>query len=460
MGDPPGPGSGQAQSARSRRRKPLTPSEAILVGALPLILYAAHLAFGAAQLPTALLFTAVFGLYAAVLMSFGWARRGLARVSGLLPVAVLFALTLSTLLWALTPYAPGGAHPVWAYVGVAGAAALDRSAVWLEALKLLGLTAVFVASVVLAASRRRARLLVNVLVGLSVVYALWAILAHLSDPQFVLGAAKRFHQSRLTGSFLSANSAGTFLGASLLLATCALFEPLRRETTRQSLDLAIRRMAPLALGLITLGTALLLTASRGALAATVVALALFFLAEGLRGGWRWRTSTLFLLIAAGAVLLLLLPRASEGVMQRYATIQADAVVRQDIFAAHWAAFEASPWAGYGLGSFDRINQLVITPGNYGRLWDVHALHNVYIQWLEEAGIVGASLMFAVIAMILWMIINGVRRRPDDDLPLKGAALASLVILIHGLSDYALQIPSIQAWWACTLGLGFGLARRT
>jgi len=447
--------------SRGRRRSkaaPLGRSETVVTLLLPVILFCAHMTFGAARLETALLFTALLGLYAAQLMAWPWARRGLDRIRGLGIPAGLFSLTLAAVLWPLTPFVPGGPHPVWSYVEGPGSGVVDRSAVVVETIKLCGLAAVFLATAAISASERRARLLFRALAALSVAYVVWAVFAHLFDPHFILGVAKRFHIERLTGSFLSANTAGTLLGASLVLLVCVLFEPLRRESTRQSVELTIRRTAPAAAGVAVVGVALLLTASRGAIAATAVTLGLLFLSEAFRGPWRWRTSSALVLIALGAGLVPMIQRAGLEAVERTARLSEDLVVRSEIFSAHWAAFEAAPWFGYGLGGFERINQLIISPANYNVLSGVNALHNVYIQWAEEAGGVGAAAMFATLAAILTMIGRGALRHPDTDFMLKATLAVSGVILLHGLSDYALQVPSIQAWWACLLGLGFGLAQ--
>jgi O-antigen ligase len=131
--------------------------------------------------------------------------------------------------------------------------------------------------------------------------------------------------------------------------------------------------------------------------------------------------------------------------------------RHDMAQAHWSAFMASPWLGYGLGSFDGINALVMTSANYPSLWNVHAAHNVYLQWLEEGGVLGAGAMFACLGAILWMIAKGSAQRSRMTGWLRGIVAASLVLLVHGLSDFALQVPSIAVQWAGLLGIGAGIA---
>jgi hypothetical protein len=41
---------------------------------------------------------------------------------------------------------------------------------------------------------------------------------------------------------------------------------------------------------------------------------------------------------------------------------------------------------------------------------------------------------------------------------RGLACASLVVLVHGITDYALQVPSIAGFWAFLLGIGFAFGQ--
>ena len=114
---------------------------------------------------------------------------------------------------------------------------------------------------------------------------------------------------------------------------------------------------------------------------------------------------------------------------------------------------------YGLGSFSDINSQITTEENYHALWSVRAVHNVYLQWLEEAGIIGALPMFLLIGTILvaavWRTFN---LRKGQTL-LRGVIAASVVVLVHGTVDFGLQVPSIAAFWAFLLGCQFSFGRR-
>ena len=72
-------------------------------------------------------------------------RKGLAALDGLDLAALLFALVLAMALLSLSPFSPGGSHPIWAWAGVTpGSGTINRSATLLEIVKLLGLACAFI----------------------------------------------------------------------------------------------------------------------------------------------------------------------------------------------------------------------------------------------------------------------------------------------------------------------------
>src|SRR3569832_1901825 len=81
-----------------------------------------------------------------------------------------------------------------------------------------------------------------------------------------------------------------------------------------------------------------------------------------------------------------------------------------MFAVYWRAFQESPLMGYGLGTFDIVNKLNLSYSTFGEDWSQRAAHNVYLQWLLEAGLIGAIPMFSCFGLILFRTWRGRGRR--------------------------------------------------
>lgn len=367
----------------------------------------------------------------------------------LLPLA-LFGVVLGVAILSLTPIAPGGPHPLWEWAGVAdGATTINRSATLLEILKLCGLACAFMVGALQGGRKDNARLTIDGFLAAGAVYALISLMAFLGGWQLGAGV-------RLSGGFLSANSAATVFGVLTVLGLSQLLRRIRDVAGLPLVDRATRSAGALSLFLLPLAC-LVLTASRMGLTATAVAIVTLCVWEILSPrGVRWPALALGGVAALVGGLFLF---ADAGQMAtRLETVGAVTDPRAEIFATHWRAFLDSPLMGFGLGTFSEINNLYMSAGNFAALQPIRAAHNVYLQWLEEAGLIGAIPMFALIAVLLgvgaWRAIQVQR---GGGLA-RGLVCASLVVLVHGFTDFALQVPSIAMMWAFILGLSFAFGQ--
>ena len=421
-------------------------------------LFAFVFAFGANRNDLALLASAVFGVLALGMLFLK--RLDLAAIWHDIRIpAVLYAAASVACAWALTPLGPDGPHPVWTYVSAAPAMALDRSGVLIGLVKLAGLACCFVVGLLICRSERRARLFLRGLLVTGGLYGLWSLVAHAVSPDTVLGVPNEMHGGRLTGSLFSANAAGTLFGMLLVVAIAQFLAEVQRGSVRAT-SLAWRSLLP-AIAAAIFAVCLALSTSRGAFGATLCGLIVLVIWTRFARNWRADKARNIIVSVGYLVLAGVLLVVGDVAVDRYATALQDwEAQRAVIYATHWSAFLSSPWFGYGLGSFDGINKLLMTSENYAQLWNVRAAHNVYLQWLEEAGLVGAVPMFAAIGLLLFKIARGAVQRQSNrsKLVLRGIVAASIVVLVHGWSDFGIQVPAIAALWAMLLGCGAAIAQ--
>lgn len=433
-------------SSRTERR--VSPGSRLVLLILPVIFCLAHLTFGANQTAAALWFTTILGLALIVTLASPF-RRGLFDLAPTWPLITLFLAVIGIALWSLTPFLTGGAHPLYGWAGIAvGAGSVDRGATAVEIAKLLGLAAAFLVGALHGVRRIYGQATLEGVVWAGGVYAAISLIMFLSGVQVAEGA-------RLSGGFLSANSGATIFGVLVVLALSVFLRGWRRT---EGLGVS-RRLTKTSVPLSCLSlcsVCLILTASRMGLAATVAALAVLLLWEtaSSRQGRAAVWTGAFVLVAIGLVLVLV---GNDLLWTRIDVIDADADIRGEILATHWQAFLASPLFGYGLGTFDAINTQFMSAENIDTTWSIRAVHNVYLQWLEEAGIVGAAPMFLLVGLVLVMTLMRALGGQGKGLH-RGLLCASLVVLVHGLTDYALQVPSIAGFWAFLLGLGFAFGQ--
>lgn len=375
-------------------------------------------------------------------------RKDFLRVKGLALPAGLYGLSLAVCLWSLTPYVPGGPHPIWEYVGVSpGAGTVDKSVTLLECVKLLGLGGIFLVGVAAGSNDDRAKLAVKVVLGLGLAFGAWAFF------WFVTGAGADGRLARLEASFENPNASATFFGCLLVIYAAWAVRTLRSAPAKAKLNTSLY----LAGGALVLAACLLLTASRAGFVSTLVGLVGFGLLMLIFGKVRLGKAAL-LTLAAVAIVVIVVFGVGEVLVTRGMDTSQDFDVRLRIFEPHWQAFLRSPLMGYGLGTFDVVNRTLITPQNFSVLWDVRAVHNVYLEWLEQVGLLGAIPMFSAIAMVMFTTLRRAAQRRRMTVLLYGLLASSLVFLAHGLTDFALEMYSLASFWAFVLGLQFSLAQ--
>jgi len=411
----------------------------------PLAIFAGHMSWGAVLPKTALTLALACSLLLLAALATPGVRKDLEKLRGLRWPAILFAVTLFAILWSMTPFAPGGPHPVWKYVGVGPAAStMDKSQTLLELIKLLGLAGIFMLGCVLGASDSRARASLNVILALGAAMGFWAFLQFAGG---ALGPGVR----RLGASFENPNTAATFFGMLLPLGLAGAIS--RAASGRRDLASA----APSIGASLVFAACVLATASRGGFLATAAGLVTFAVLQTFGAKAKWTPATIGL--AAGIVIFAaLLAVAGGGLISRLGESSWDLNGRRAIFTTHWHAFLGAPWMGYGLGTFDAVNRVLLDAETVGPMWVVRAAHNVYLTWLEQAGVVGAIPMFLAIASVLLITLRRAVARSRFKTALFALLAADIVILVHGATDFALETYSVAAFWSLLLGLQFSASQ--
>lgn len=440
---------------RSRRRSTTAaisvwrpPEGLILATAGVGLIYAAHILYGALVSDVAMAVT----LGAAVIVAFAlfdpWLRSDLLRLKGLGWPALAMGLAVLAASLSLTPWAPGGPHPVWDYVHAPmRSVTLDRSTTLVEIVKLLGLSCMFLVGAAAGSSDGRARTALNLVVGFGALFGLWFFFA------YVTGSIYQTQARRLEAAFLNPNTAGTVFGVLLVVTAGMLARRIRAAAPEARLWASL----PLACAALVFLGCLIATASRAAFVATLVALLFLAVSQVASGRWNVRSAALgaFAALAVGGVAVAL---AGGVLMTRILGTSGDVAGRTDVWKAHWQAFLAAPLFGYGPGVFETVNKTLLTATNFSALWNSRAAMNVYLQWLEQGGLIGALPMFACIGLIVASTFRGAFRRSRMTGPLFALLAADLLILVHGATDFALETPSVSMFWAFLLGLQFALAQ--
>jgi O-antigen ligase len=122
-----------------------------------------------------------------------------------------------------------------------------------------------------------------------------------------------------------------------------------------------------------------------------------------------------------------------------------------LFETHWQAFLDRPWLGHGLGTFHAINAYYATPENWRAVLTVGAAHNVVLQSLEESGLIGFALLSVMVLMPVTRAFRAAITGRSGQAWSSLAVATTVLVYVHGMVDFGLNVPGIAALFAFMLG---------
>jgi uncharacterized membrane protein len=368
----------------------------------------------------------------------------------------------------------GWHHPVWRIAGdslgvpLPGRIAIDPQAGLFALLRLLTYAAVFWLACQYARDQRKARLALHALaVAIAATASLGLVLWGLRVDSFLwfdeaTVAQQTRHGVRLSLPFVNPNHLASFAGIGLIAVAGLLAgeakglwrpETPAGEKLRRFLEAVVTRRWYLLVAGLLLTAALVLSASRGGVLATV--LGLLTLAAALA---RRRPRVVRLAAAGAVVLVALIVMFGSGigrVADRIASADLASEQRLPLYAATLRLIGDSPWLGYGYGSFPALYRMI---DQRDLTMTVDAAHSTLLENTAELGVPAALVLFASILMpVVWCWRGARIRRRDRHIPATASAVA-VAGLAHSLVDFPLQIPALALLLAFVLGLGVAQSR--
>jgi O-antigen ligase len=328
--------------------------------------------------------------------------------------------------------------------------------------------AAFTCALVYVRGESRYMTFLHVLLVTSSAVTLFCLVQYAQAPNALLWAEKKHYVGSFTGTFINPNTAATYFGMMLLLSIAVGLRqldgvnPTRLLLARSRWSLHERRRLKAfliyAAAAFIFSLALLLTKSRAGITSSLVGVALFtaILVFQLL---RRRASAL---AAAALTLLCLLGGAALFILYGGLVVRRLEVegltdeARLCVYQSTWRAIETNLWHGTGLGTFQDILPSYRLPACklYG-YWD--AAHNFFLEgWL---GFGGVFLVCTTLAYykLLQTFMHGLReRRRLRFVPLASLCLV-VIVTLHSLVDFSMQIPGVSVTVAATLGAGCAIS---
>jgi O-antigen ligase len=364
-------------------------------------------------------------------------------------------------------------HPIWTETGrfigdPAGVIAASRYQPLHSVGYVLLAFAAFICTLVYVRGEARYMTFLHVVLVSGFVITLFCLVQYSRSPRWLLWAEKQHYIDSFTGTFINPNTAATYFGLLLLLSlSIALrqFEDLnlarlflahgrwsRYEQRR------LRAFLIYAAPVFVFSLALLLTRSRAGTVTSLAGAALFsatlvFILLRRRASTLVATGFAFMCLLGGAAWFVLF----GGLVVRRLEIEGlTDEARMCAYDATWRAIDSNFWRGTGLGTFQDVWPSFRLPACklYG-YWD--AAHNFLLEgWLAlgAAFLVCAALIYCT---LLYTFLRGMReRRRMQFVPLSCLCLL-VIVTLHSLVDFSMQIPGVSVTVAATLGAGCAIS---
>jgi len=414
--------------------------------------------------PLATFTAAILALWA-VLLALGPARLSVPPMRVGVP-GLLFAIVVVWIILQMAPFTPASwHHPVWQRAAevlgseLPGSITLDRAATGAGLARLLWYGAVFWLALQLCRNREFARRALGGLVLAAVLYAAYGLAIEFSGARMVLWMEKFAYADNVTSTFINRNSYATYAGIGLIAMTAAI----ARKLAGAQIDDGPwwRRIAPLIIFLVGHGwhllfgwavvvTALFLTDSRAGLVSSVIGLLVFLGALSVSRK-RARRTVIWTLLPVSAILIGFFAISGDVVGQRLVRTLGATDLRFEIFDVTRNGIGKSPLLGSGYGTYREVFEF-LRPEKFSYVGVVNRAHNTYLENALELGIPAAALLVLSVLLLALICLRGVsRRRNDAFYPAMGLG-ASVLVGLHALVDFSLQIPAVSVTYAFVMGI--------
>ena len=390
-----------------------------------------------------------------------------ARLHPLIPL--LFAVAVAWIVFQGLGAPPEAwHHPLWTMTGqvlrepVPGYVSLAPESGWIALMRLLGYALVFLLALQLGRRERWARTAFGWVTVGGLAYAAFGLAGYWGgyQPHWLFGDAVLAHDVRST--FVNRNHFATWQGLVLLCAIAWFYQGMARPEVKPYAvpkdredrveEFVLKAWKPM-IAVLLMVAALILTHSRGGFVASLagVVTLLWLLDRRLTGhgaGKRKvvsRVTAVTALAVAGIAFFL----TSEILLDRINRTDITTEERVAVYANINRAIGDNPLLGFGYGTFADSFRLY-DQNESGVHYD--RAHNTWLENAFELGLPAALALYAALAGIALTCWKGMRRRHRDWVyPALGVA-ASVLVGVHALADFSLQIPAVAMLYAFIMGI--------
>ncbi len=391
--------------------------------------------------------------------------RPIALTQPLLRIPLIGAVIV--IVWSMfqiSPWAPEAwRHPIWSLAAealsqnVQGYVSVNPDDGAYALLRFLSCLFALYLAMQLCAVKGRGRSFLYWLSFVGTLYAIYGLAT-----VFSANSATGFSELRAT--FMNRNSYATYAGLGFLCVLSVISDYFGSVASEDNFEHALYRFVTLAssagalwlFAFCVITSALLMTGSRGGISATLFAFLFFIALKMIRtrsSGQVSASQTIMALIPfsiLAAVIFFVLSINGGLFLTRIQSLSDE--VRLAVYTLTSKSLFDAPLLGYGDGTFSSVLKMyrdaTLPPPFF---WD--KAHNSYLEVFQGLGlIVGAALMVSFLSLFICVTSAAISKVEGAALPLTASA-ACVLVGVHALVDFSMQIEAIALTWAALVGAG-------
>jgi O-antigen ligase len=383
--------------------------------------------------------------------------------------AALFGAVLLWILFQNATWTPNWLHhPIWQMAADAldqpidGSISVDRERTSLALVRLITAASVFWIALQLCRSAARANFLLWSVGAITFAYAAYGLAAFALTPERILWFENHLNHGFVHSTFINPDSFAAYAGTGFMVFCALILRLYRNEFASVGGSIRFRIATFIEVtgqqGVALLGgafvvlVALLLSGSRGGIAATVLGLfVLGALTVRLRK-YKFAEQRGAIIIVGVLFVAVTFLAFSDVVAGKIAHEGFRDEGRMAVYLIVIRSILDAPVLGYGYGTFADVfpmfrDQSLSTWGK----WDF--AHNTYLEVLQGLGLVFGSMLVASVGVLVLRCVKAVAaRKMNETLPCVAASVAVL-LGVHSLVDFSLQIQAIALTFMALLGAG-------
>lgn len=378
------------------------------------------------------------------------------------PILCLVVCVAWVAVQLVAPAPFGAEHPIWPLAAdvlgepIAGTITIDPSATREAILRLLPAPACLWLALQLCRDERRARLFVFALGLIGGLYAFYGLVAFFAPAPQILWFEKIAYLDSLTATFVNRNNFATYAGITLLAALGTVVGTRaagsggsRWWALLADAAVALTGRAGIALvAALAIAIALVLSGSRAGIGATVAGVVLFWMIFLGRGGNR--AAKIWVVVLGLVAFALVAANFGALLFTRIGDTGFEDAGRGGIYARTVAAIADFPLTGIGYGAFESAFRIYrdasVVPAGV-----VDKAHDTYLEAALGLGLpVTAVALVGYLALFRRMLSGALGRRYGWVIPAVGAA-ATVLVGVHALVDFSMQIQGVEITWAALAG---------